>query len=97
MATERKKKKKDKNVMLVVGTLKILSNQFFLLISMVDAKGNIFVCFCFGTVCGTIIFAMAPETTISCSLGRQYGAVLNPYFFDVYTTDVDIKNRLLIL
>ncbi len=79
-------------MVLVAGPLQILSNLFFSIESMVDAKGNIFLCFCFGTVCGAIIFAMAPGATISCSWGRQYWPVLRPDFFDVYATDVDIKN-----
>jgi hypothetical protein len=28
-------------------------------------------CFCFGTVCGTMMLAMSTGTTISCGMGRQ--------------------------
>jgi hypothetical protein len=34
--------------------------------------------------CNTYIFAVAISTTISCSLGRQYGPVLSLAFLDVY-------------
>jgi hypothetical protein len=44
----------------------------------------IWECFCFGTACSSIIFAVAIVTTISCSLGRWYGPMLSISFFDVY-------------
>ncbi len=40
--------------------------------------------FCFGTNCGAIVFAVATDTTISCSLGRKYSLVLKLFFFDIY-------------
>jgi hypothetical protein len=42
------------------------------------------MCFCFFTACGAIMFAVAMDTTIFFRFGRQYGPVLNLYFFDVY-------------
>ncbi len=41
-------------------------------------------CFFFGTACSAILFAVATGTTISSSLGRQYGPVLSLSFLDVY-------------
>ncbi len=41
-------------------------------------------CYCFGTACGAIMFAVSTVTTISCNLARRYGPVLSLYFFDVY-------------
>jgi hypothetical protein len=40
--------------------------------------------FYIGTECGAIMFAMATGTTISCSLGRQYGPVLRLSFLDAF-------------
>jgi hypothetical protein len=44
---------------------------------------NILILFCFGTACGTIIFSVVTETTIFCSLGRQYSKLLSISFLDV--------------
>ncbi len=41
-------------------------------------------CFCFGTACGAIMFAVATDTTISCSLGRQYVPVLSLSLLNVF-------------
>jgi hypothetical protein len=41
-------------------------------------------CFVFTGYMGTIIFAVATDTTISCSLGRKYSLVLKLFFFDIY-------------
>jgi hypothetical protein len=38
----------------------------------------------FGTACGTIIFAEATGTTISCILGRWYGPLFSLSFLNVY-------------
>jgi hypothetical protein len=40
--------------------------------------------FCFGTVCGAIIFAVAIDTTIYCHLGRRYGPLFRLFSLDVY-------------
>ncbi len=42
--------------------------------------------FCHGAVCGTIMFAVATGTTISCSLGRHYGTELKTSSLDVYAS-----------
>jgi hypothetical protein len=36
-------------------------------------------------------FAVATGTTISCSLGRQYGPVFSPSFLDVYDTAPEVR------
>jgi len=45
--------------------------------------GIFLFCLCFGTACGAIMFAVATGTTISFSVGSQYGPVLSLSFFDV--------------
>jgi hypothetical protein len=45
--------------------------------------------FCFGTLYGAIVAAVDTGTTISCSLGRQYGPLLSLFFLDVYGAMID--------
>jgi hypothetical protein len=40
--------------------------------------------FCFGTVCGAIMFAMATGTTFSLSLCSKHGIMFSLSFLDVY-------------
>jgi len=47
--------------------------------------------FCFCAECGIIKLAMATETTIFCSLGRQYGTVLSLSCLDVYGLNININ------
>ncbi len=46
-------------------------------------QGNVKTSFCFGTACGEIMFVVVTDTTISFSLGRQYGPVHSLSFLDV--------------
>ncbi len=48
--------------------------------------GMVWFGYYFGTECGTIIFVVGTSTTISSSLGRQYGPVPCLSFLDVYET-----------
>ncbi len=46
--------------------------------------GMLLLCFCFGTSCGAIMFALATVHTISSSLGMWYWTVFRVSFFYVY-------------
>jgi hypothetical protein len=46
--------------------------------------GMFLFCFCFGTTCGIIVFAMTTATSIYFSLGRQCGPVLRLSLLHVY-------------
>jgi hypothetical protein len=38
---------------------------------------------------------VATDTTISCSLGRQYGPLLGVFFFDVYASNLSSQKGIL--
>jgi hypothetical protein len=57
--------------------------------------GNVFgFVLCFGSVWSSKIFAVAIDTTISCSLGRQYRPLFRLFFLDVYESKT---NNILML